>query len=212
MKLYKFKSLEGDGFLHSLDMIVNDRIYLFTCDSMNDPYEGAWSNCEAISDLMNDGYIEKVQKLRNLVDSVRFTCFTESYNNELLWAHYAGGFTGVCFEYDLDEAKYDIRKVNCDGKVELTIEEIDQVIEGKQLPQDVGILKSKSACWGYESEYRLYQDIGSNDVYIYSKPSKIIFGGRSLKYDDVFMQVVRKYEIKIAYLSKENGEHTIYDV
>ena len=50
MKLYKFKSLEGDGLLHSLDMIVNERIYLSTCDSKNDPYEGSWYQKESRSE------------------------------------------------------------------------------------------------------------------------------------------------------------------
>lgn len=42
MKLYRFRSLHGDGLLYALDMIVNRRIYLSTHDEMNDPDEGAF--------------------------------------------------------------------------------------------------------------------------------------------------------------------------
>lgn len=41
MRLYKHKYLYGDGLAHAFDMIVNERIYCSTSDTMNVPHEGS---------------------------------------------------------------------------------------------------------------------------------------------------------------------------
>jgi predicted cupin superfamily sugar epimerase len=94
MKLYKFKSLKGDGLLHSLDMIVNERIYVTTCNFMNDPHEGGWYQEEHLSTLCNsdaDDYTRQAEELYSIIHKTKYTCFTKCFKNTLLWAHYAGG-------------------------------------------------------------------------------------------------------------------------
>ena len=98
MKLYKFKSLFGDSFLNSLDMIVNGWLFLATCDYMNDQEEGAWD----VDNLpINEEYLENAQKIRDLVDSIKFTSFTSSYDIKLLWAHYAAVLAGFALSMKL---------------------------------------------------------------------------------------------------------------
>ena len=214
MKLYKFKSIEGDGFLHSLDMIVNERIYLSTCEAMNDPFEGAWEPSEPRASRLMGNYLDKAEKLRFKVDAIRFTSFTKCFKNELLWAHYAGGFTGVCFEYELSSDEYDIRNIDYEGKPVISSSQIDEVIEGNLTPQDIGLLKSKAGCWLYEDEYRLFgkDSNPTNNNYIHSKPTRIIFGVKNLKYDNIFRKIAKKYGIQISYLEHVDNEYTTYDI
>jgi hypothetical protein len=209
MKLYKFKSLSGDSFLHSLDMIVNERIFLANCESMNDPEEGAWD----VSNVpVNDEYLENAEKIRKLVDAVRFTSFTQNYDNELLWAHYAGGFAGICFEYEIETTTHDILPILYAGKPTLTDENVIQIAEKTIRLQDAGILLSKSKCWFYEKEYRLFSNANCRNNFLSIKPQKVIFGCRGLKYDCVFKQITKKYGIPFAYLSKNRDEFSLVDM
>ena len=206
MKLYKFKSLEGDGLLHSLDMIVNKRIYLSTCDFMNDPYEGSWYQKESLSLLCNsdaDDYTKQAVELYSIVKKTKFTCFTKCFKNTLLWAHYAGGFTGVCFEFELSKKKHDIRDIDYsrkDGKPVISIADIEKVLKKSVKPQDIGILRSKANCWVYEEEYRIF----SNNNYIEAKPTRIIFG--KMNYNNIFHGIAEKYDIQISFLDFANGK------
>ena len=113
MRLFKLKSFEGNGLLYILDMIISNRIYLSTCDSMNDIGEGNWEYANS----KDSEYIEKASKLREIVDAQRFTCFLDSIKNPLMWAHYTGGFSGVALEYDFDSEQYDIRMCRDSGDI-----------------------------------------------------------------------------------------------
>lgn len=76
MKLYKFKSLENEGFFYFVDMIVNHRVYLPMCDQINDPEEGTWGrpglsssgwavrNAPAFS---GDEYLQNAKELRSVM-------------------------------------------------------------------------------------------------------------------------------------------------
>ncbi len=202
MQLFKFKSFDHDGLLHMLDMIVNERIYLSTCGSMNDANEGNWTILEHQTHSKNPDkkYIQKAERLREIVDTQRYTCFVEAINHPLMWAHYAGGFSGVAFAYNLDNSLYDIRKIDYLGTPIISLDDIEKVLLGECMPQDIGILKQKVKYWKYEDEWRLYNN-GNAYQYIYKiKPTAIILGGRSTKYDDVFRNIVRSYGIKLGYM------------
>lgn len=213
MTLFKLKSLECDGLFHVLDMIVSERIYLSTRDLMNDPEEGMFTypeeNCEwpesANKDWDNDWErLKSAEKLRNIVDSQRFTCFVESINNPLMWAHYAGGFRGVALEYTFDAfTKYDIRKIEYNGLSAISKSQMEEVIAGKSKPQDVGILKRKSPHWCYENEWRLY---GTGDAqYVDNvKPQAVIFGTKeSGDRTTVLREITYKFGVKVKYLTPE---------
>ena len=212
MKLYKFKSLDGDGFLHSLDMIINERIYLPTLGMVNDPHEGGWKSSESRASLLmgDNDYLNKADKIRSVIEKIRFISFTSSFDNELLWAHYAGGFTGICFEYELSLDQHDIRKMDYKGLPVLTPKNQEDILDGVIKPQDVGLLKSKAHCWYYEDEYRFYSDSNSNEKYVSAKPERVILGARNLKYDDVIRQVVKKYDIPISYLHKIEDKYATF--
>lgn len=147
MKLYKFRSLVGDSFAHALDMVVNERIFLSTCDVMKDPSEGSWVPNESLDEIFESGYLDLGVQVKKIVDSIRFTCFTDDYKNELLWSHYAGGFTGVCFEYELEEKTFDIQKIIYSDRIKLTLEQLEDIHNRKILPQELGILRTKTKCW-----------------------------------------------------------------
>lgn len=195
MKVYKFKSLHGDGLLHALDTIVNKRTYLATCDSMNDVEEGTW-DYEA-EEAFKDGFSEVVKRLRKIVDSIRFTSFTAKSTDVLFWAHYAGGFSGVAFEFKLNENKHDIREIKYDGKPSLTLDTMQKIVDGEITVMDADILVSKSKSWVNEKEYRLFHEADSQNPYIDIEPNKIIFGLKGKSRYDILRKVARKYDLQV---------------
>jgi len=174
MKLYRMKSLNGESLRHVLDALVN---YLPHRRQMNDPAEGRVGIIQENSEF----YIEvsMLGKLESKLDDTRFASFTTSVHNILLWAHYADGFSGIAIEYDFDVNQHHIREVTYSDETNLTtIEEANNVIDGKIPVWDTMLLTTKSAAWKYENEWRIFGD----KAHIHIKPSSIIFGyGDSVK-------------------------------
>lgn len=168
MRLYKLKSLHGNGLLHVVDSIVNERIYLSTCEFMNDINEAHWER----SGDFDTSYKEISHKFRKFADSIRFTCFVEAIDNHLMWAHYAGGFSGVALEYEIDQAIHTVAKIDYKGIPHVAKEAMEKVLNGEIHITDTGVLKTKDAFWIYENEWRVFET--SN--YIIAKPKALIVG------------------------------------
>lgn len=175
MRLYKLKSLQGDGILHVVDSIVNERLFLSTREFMNDINEAHW-NCSG--DCINDIPYRKVaQEFRKVADSIRFTCFVEAIDNHLMWAHYAGGFTGVALEYEIDRNIYRIEKIEYNGIPDVNRDSMERVLNGELHITDTGVLKRKDSFWVYEDEWRLFGAAPAR--YIQGvKPKALIFGAK----------------------------------
>jgi hypothetical protein len=200
MKLYKLKSVDGDGFFYTLDMIVNDRIFLSTCESMNDINEGRWT----LEDGQNESNKRSANKLRKLINSRRFTCFVDGIYNPLMWAHYAGGFSGIALEYEIDEKKYDLRKIYYDGIPCISNIQVEGILHDKLLPQDIGILKRKENYWNYEGEWRLYGKDRNNSYLNNIRPQSVIFGTKDTKYGEILRKIISKLDVRIGYLVQES--------
>jgi hypothetical protein len=209
MILYKYKSLQGDGLLHALDMIVNSRMYLSVCDPMNDPDEGSWQVFEHKEKIKHpdQAYLNTAKTARQIIDRQRFTCFTKSATEPLLWAHYAGGFSGIALGYELDEKKYDIRLVEYEGRACVTLEQLQKIAEGINPPQDFGILKTKAKFWIYEEEYRLFGQKNDNNYLESIMPESIILGVKDSIHSDIFQKISEKYGIRISYLNKDEEDN-----
>ena len=196
MKLFKLKSIAGDGLLYTLDMLVNDRIYLSTCVYMNDINEGIWKNTD------ENGFFEFIdiaQKFKYKVYSQRFTCFVTSVENHLMWAHYAGGFSGVAIEYELDSTKFDIQKISYIGTPSVSKEQMQSVLNNEKKLYDIGVLKQKDNFWSYEEEWRLF---GTDDSeYITNiKPKSVILGPKQLLQHDILIKTAINNGVRVGYL------------
>jgi hypothetical protein len=197
MRLYKLRSIREDGHLYALDAMVNERIFLSTCTSMNDINEGQW---ECVEDCVGDKKIRATaEEFRKFVDSSRFTCFVKGIENHLMWAHYAGGFTGVAFEYEIDDEKHDIRPIDYDGMPKIEEAKMLRVLAGEKRPQDFGVLKQKDPGWKYEDEWRLF----ANDRRQYLtgiRPLSVVMGNRESVRHETLAKVARLLGIRIGNL------------
>lgn len=127
-----------------------------------------------------DELIEKIESIKNdiylncfndFLSQLTISCFSSSgWNNQLMWAHYANSYSGICIEYDLTKMDdfigfiYPVNYTNerptislkdfgisittTDGNIDVVQKEIDIV-------PVFNYLLCKNTCWGYEKEWRI---------------------------------------------------------
>ena len=94
--MYRYCNLEHynkekNVYEFSLDL---ENIFCASNGSQNDIFEGL-----PISNYDIHPVEECLKKLSELAYS---KCFTEDFKNNLMWAHYADGYRGVCIKYDIN--------------------------------------------------------------------------------------------------------------
>ncbi len=137
-------------------------------------------------DSLLDSLFEVVENTKNqfmelmkeFLSKITISCFTNSgWDNQLMWAHYANSYSGICIEYDFNKLKSlpgIIDYITYDGKRPL-LNLKDIGIEGFDLDKKTikynpetdisSIIKKmlhKNKCWEYEKEWRV---INVGDAY-----------------------------------------------
>ncbi len=100
-----------------------------------------------------------------LSDTLRITCFSEEYDNILMWSHYANKHDGICIAYDFKKSielqtlalpiRYDNKRpIISENEVEYNNQEpiINRTSLTKLL---IDSLLVKSDSWKYENEWRV---------------------------------------------------------
>ncbi|MEW8184698.1 MAG: DUF2971 domain-containing protein [Candidatus Thiodiazotropha endolucinida] len=108
-------------------------------------------------------------------------CFSEEYDNPLLWSHYGDQHKGFCVGYSLNRnPKPIINKVMYGGvrtvKTSLIAQAVLYQDEKAQKALDGNVLLRKAEPWGYEKEWRIFESVGLQDSPI--KLEEVTFGLR----------------------------------
>jgi hypothetical protein len=119
------------SYLPSYEQIPDDLIVDFAKESLND---------KEFYELI----LQSDDKL-----SLKVCSFTETPNNEIMWAHYSDNFRGVCLEFDFTN--------------ESILENISKVKYGNTIPRVENFqladlreaMSTKREAWSYEKEWRI---------------------------------------------------------
>lgn len=86
-------------------------------------------------------------------EEIAISCFSETKDSQLMWAHYAGSYSGFCIEYDFSRI-HDRAFLKGIAKVEYTDEKpcSEQFDDADEYKSKIVLTKSK--CWAYEKEWR----------------------------------------------------------
>jgi hypothetical protein len=94
--------------------------------------------------------------------------FSETHENELMWAHYARNYSGICIEYD-HRSLTEAIKADRDEFLE-PVSYSDEVFQ-LPFPENLDlsivsrrILLRKKFCWHYENEWRLLSRVGQHGL------------------------------------------------
>jgi len=157
--LYKFRSL--DNFQFVLDILVNQRMYAATFDTMNDPMEGFYT-------LDKDIPQTSLEALEQHKKSLKFCSLSKNSNNPLMWAHYGNGSRGVAIGVEFKKSE-DMREVNYGSHSHLIASKPTTIERAKD------VLSYKADFWQYEDEIRVFAERGN---LIQVKVKELIFGKR----------------------------------
>jgi hypothetical protein len=140
-------------------------------DSISTVVDEAFSGDEEFGDLVKKNIIPDVDKQKmiyfnkvvyDLVNRQRVTCFTDSFENLPMWAHYASNHGGVCLEFtvekDTDTAWQYLAEVNYVEEIPTLIppRSFEDLSESERFMNSLFLTKHEK--WKYESEQRLIID------------------------------------------------------
>lgn len=189
MRAYKFRSADRMEFV--FDILFNQRLYCAEWHTLNDPVEGVFvyshsgQNREAAEDFMKVVQEEKTH--------LRVCSLSKTLDSHLLWAHYAGGFSGVAIEVELDENEPEIVDMSYRGVFAGVneSENVDPAIVARE------VLSSKYDAWAYEQELRI---LTTETFYKPNFPIKRVIAGHRMPSAlfDALRIVCERLDIQIA--------------
>lgn len=243
MLVYKYRGGDETVFQRDLNSLEKNLFYAPSTSDLNDP-------CETISDSeefirqskafsrflgfkSKEALINVDESYRNVLSfdkKMGIYSLSQSYLDELLWAHYANSHKGFCIEYDLDLL---LESYKSDTKFSFPITYTNKppviglfdvaTSRNNRIVKKMGGFKSKR--WAYEQEYRILTDRSGLHTYNFQAVKSIYFGlrieekqksemmyrlrGRGIKYYQI-QQTPTSYKFTISHVEDANGNEATY--
>lgn len=155
--LYRYRSL--DSFDREISAIKSASLFFSPYSKLNDPMEGRFSPLERLKG--GGKYESLMKKMGSVIEDLGICSFSETHDNEIMWAHYAQEFAGVCVAYRFSKLLSGL-----DGDVEfirLSYQDKAPTIPQSKTPGYLAkrVLSCKSYRWLYEREWRAFGPRGS---------------------------------------------------
>lgn len=173
------------------DILFNQRLYCAEVHTLNDPVEGFF--VYSYQGLDREAAQSVMQRVEEEKKHLRVCSLSKTFDSHLLWAHYAGGFSGVAIELELDDQEPEIVDMSYRG-VFAGVSESEY-----ENPASIAraVLSSKYNAWAYEKEIRI---LTTETFYKPSNPvTRVIVGHRmEPALFDALKIVCEKLDIQIA--------------
>ena len=188
-RLYRYRSV--DKLDREIDAIERGILYCSSFDRLNDPMEGLFAS----SDLVRKS--QKYHIFRNAIlnrkTQLGICSFSEIYNHELMWAHYAQEFKGICIAYSLSR----LLKALDDNVRFVRMfynEKVPVIVSTEKNPTELAkmVLSYKSYRWLYEREWRMFGTPGPVRYGDHKCISRVYLGSRMD--EDVRERVKTKFQ------------------
>jgi hypothetical protein len=153
-----FRRFNSDTFevqRRELAAIEEGYIWAAAYNQMNDPMEGTfYARRQGSGDLYFQTILESIREGKQRAG---IACFSETPTNELMWAHYADEFRGICIAYDFSDLRESLEENAAFSRLFYTETPPKLDLGKNDLETDVRrVLSSKSHRWGYEREWRMF--------------------------------------------------------
>ncbi len=160
VSLYRYRSLKN--FERELGAIEDAYIHAASFRDLNDPMEGGFTSGKRFRQLPE--YHRIRDEILDRKRGLRLSSFSEVPNNELMWAHYANQFRGICISYSFSTLMRNFSPPICFVRMfyndyQPTIHTADRV------PEDLAkmVLSYKNYKWLYEREWRMFSRMERNE-------------------------------------------------
>jgi hypothetical protein len=177
-RLYRYRSLGSlKKFKRELEALLEGYVYCAAYDTLNDPMEGVFRSSKVFRD--SDNYRDTRRAIVENKTQTGMSSFSEVHDHELMWAHYADQYRGICIAYSfaklLDDFAEDV------SFVRMFYNEIVPIVRhSRQEPSDVAkmVLSYKNYRWLYEREWRMFASLGKIHYADKSCVSRVYLGSR----------------------------------
>jgi len=133
---------------HALENIERKRLKVSRFSQCNDPFELA-----CFSQKDRELRMQFRSWLQHMDGNYGLLCFCKGWRNPVMWAHYAGNHTGVCYGFDVDsENLFKVRYVKERLHPNASAGNILSLIAREKIEN---IIATKFKHWSYEEEYRM---------------------------------------------------------
>lgn len=173
MLLYRYQPINK----YTLENLVHKKNWASNPINFNDPFEftlrtGNSINSEGKYILIKKEELLVKEQIQKTLSSMGVVSYSESYDDILLWSHYAFNHQGMCLVFEIENPKYlHLFKV----KYRKTIFNLGFKKNSKNQP----VLYTKSKVWAYEREHRQIFMYNEKHFDYPGKLKEIIFGCQS---------------------------------
>lgn len=174
-RLYRYRSLEK--FDRELEALEENYLYCARYTTLNDPMEGVFRSSKVFRESSN--YRTTRKEIVDNKTEIGLCSFSEVHDHELMWAHYADQYRGICIGFSFAKLLD-----NLDGEVSFVRmyynEAVPIVRHNRQEPGDVAkmVLSYKNYRWLYEREWRMFAPVGKADYGDTSCVTHVYLGSR----------------------------------
>ncbi|MCU1241711.1 MAG: hypothetical protein JWO71_2437 [Candidatus Acidoferrum typicum] len=195
-RLYRYRSFENLD--RELQAIREGYLHCSPYQQLNDPMEGLFASGQLLR--KDKKYREIREAITNTKANIGVCSFSEVYDHELMWAHYAGQFKGICVAYSLSRLMKNLGD-------DLTFvrmfynEKVPTIDHSRRHPELLAkrVLSTKNYRWLYEREWRMFAAPGRAS---YTDPSCVTHVYLGSRMDpgsrDIVRRVIQPLGIKLS--------------
>ena len=160
-RLYRYRRIvdekpREDRLGRELTAIRERYVYCPNAGDMNDPMEGTHRVSAALKLIVDRKRPDLLQEVETTKGVLGIASFSEVYDHEPMWAHYANEFAGMCVSYRFGRLVNEIGDEN--AMVRMTYSESEPVLRVGRTSVDEmarATLCTKTVRWMSEREWRL---------------------------------------------------------
>jgi hypothetical protein len=176
-------------------------------NQMNDPMEGFFT----LDSLHRDSerMREAITMIRDNKLNLGLCCFNERPDNELMWAHYADQFYGICIAYNFRALLDGLPEGVTFSKISYS-EEIPKTTDGRGMAgydhKAKTILSTKNHRWAYEREWRMFGELRRNHYVpkLFKPVAKVYIGNRvNADWTEYIASYLRPHTIPVERITVE---------
>jgi Protein of unknown function (DUF2971) len=177
-RLFRYCRLDRDDDIeHETEAAIMRYIHCSMYKRLNDPMEGFYE--PSIRLKKEPLWRSTYRELLNAKQTVGIACFSETFDNEIMWAHYAGNCAGMCVAYSsakllagLSPSARLAKIAYADSPLRLSKrDKLDDIYAAAQK-----ILSHKKYNWAYEREWRVLADYVGQQPFTGDVVTDVYFG------------------------------------
>jgi Protein of unknown function (DUF2971) len=169
---------------------------------LNDPMEGFYRPSSSLRNQSD--FVKKFRAIQRKKIKVGIASFSDTKENELMWTHYAGNYSGMCIEYYSYRL---LRALPSDvGLIRMGYDDVPPRISTKDMREGEDaarkIFSQKKFNWAYEREWRVLGPVGKVEMCEKDVVRSIYLGSRiNNRHKQLIVRACRRSGVRIYHMN-----------